>query len=348
MDNSKKITLSVILLLLPLAASAETLSGLVMDSLQRPVPFASVFVKGCQRAVATRFDGSYELTTLPPGEYDVTYSHVGYATECLSIKIAKGKDLTVNVVLQEQPIVLGEAFVVNGSIEDFLLNRVAAVKPLSEQMAQCRASVSCRIESLGDLPSYPSELRNLLRFFMGLSGYKKIFTCMENHPSLIVTVQDSVALIKGKFSLAGNSQIASTPTLGYKEETAFLNKKWNMATNHYDALYNLARQLKKSNLQSKKKGHAPQAFYAGSYHDTGRTIHILRCEQSEFHIVDGCWQIYRYTEWSDRHRKSIQTEEMLPSVYLPFFVHEENSFDLDAAKEQSWSWAQTLSYCYEK
>ncbi len=348
MGNSKKIALAALLLLLSLVASAETLSGLVMDSLRRPIPFASVFVKGCRKAVATRPDGSYELTALPPGEYEVTYSHVGYATECKSIKIAQGECQKENVVLHEQPIVLGEAFVVNGSIEDFLLNRVAAVRPLREQLSQCRASVACRIESLGDLPSYPSELRNLLRFFMGLSGYKKIFACMESHPNLNVTVEDSVSFIKGKFSLAGNTQIASMPVLGAKEETAFLNKKWDMSTNHYDALYDIARQLKKRDLQGKKKGNAPQVCYAGSYHDASRTIHILRFGQSELHIVDGCWQIYRYSEWSDRYRKSTQTEEVFPGVYLPFIVHQENIFDLDTVKGLSWSWAQTLSYSYEK
>jgi len=83
---------------LPQAILSATLAGTVTDRTDsQSLPGATVTVRphtpsGRTFATAGKEDGSYEITNLPPGDYRVTVSFVGYTAEVFNLRIVTDDD----------------------------------------------------------------------------------------------------------------------------------------------------------------------------------------------------------------------------------------------------------------
>ena len=83
---------ALLLLFYPLAAltccfgqSANSISGIVTDSTDNsPVPGCSVFINGSSRGTITDAKGVFVLAHIPPGNYDLVVSAIGYETYILN------------------------------------------------------------------------------------------------------------------------------------------------------------------------------------------------------------------------------------------------------------------------
>jgi len=86
-----------------------TLFGTVRDaSTNDPLPAANIRVDGTTRGTITNADGFYRFT-LPPGEYAIIFSFVGYQPN--TIRVTLSADRQEEVRLTPVPIVLGEVVV---------------------------------------------------------------------------------------------------------------------------------------------------------------------------------------------------------------------------------------------
>jgi hypothetical protein len=83
--------LCFLLLLLPLLTQAQfTVSGKVINLYdKKPVVKASVFLSSTTVGGTTAEDGSYLLTNVRPGQYDIVVSAIGYETSYATIKVDK-------------------------------------------------------------------------------------------------------------------------------------------------------------------------------------------------------------------------------------------------------------------
>jgi hypothetical protein len=64
----------------------STLSGLVRDSASgKPIPGVSVFLNSTSKGTVTHDDGSFVVSGIPPGRYELIVSAIGYATMQLEI-----------------------------------------------------------------------------------------------------------------------------------------------------------------------------------------------------------------------------------------------------------------------
>ena len=86
----RKIVISLLLLLtvtnLLSQSPATTLSGSVRDSATgKPVPGVSVFLNSTSKGTVTHDDGTFILTGIPPGRYQLIVSAIGYATIAMEI-----------------------------------------------------------------------------------------------------------------------------------------------------------------------------------------------------------------------------------------------------------------------
>src|ERR1700740_2058883 len=102
--------LPILFLLLCLDASAQqlTLSGKITDKDGKPVPFASVYVKGTTKGTSANIEGEYSLK-LQPGDYEVLYRAVGFKQ--LSQKIGLDKNTNFNATLAGEIYELGNVTV---------------------------------------------------------------------------------------------------------------------------------------------------------------------------------------------------------------------------------------------
>ena len=55
-------------------------------------------------------------------------------------------------------------------------------------------------EQEGNLKEFPSDFRSLLRSFLALAGYKKIFQSMERNPDLTLTIRKDIRFNKGNYT----------------------------------------------------------------------------------------------------------------------------------------------------
>jgi hypothetical protein len=66
--------------------SGSTLSGSVRDSASgKPIPGVSVFLNSTSKGAVTRDDGSFVISGIPPGRYQLIISAIGYATIAMEI-----------------------------------------------------------------------------------------------------------------------------------------------------------------------------------------------------------------------------------------------------------------------
>ena len=101
--------------------------------IQGPLPGANVAVLGTDAGTSTGADGSFRLTGLAAGQYDIRVTFVGYRVSTRSVTIRAGETTTLNVVLQTNTLV-GEEVVVTGSKrQEKLLEAPVTVEAISAQ-----------------------------------------------------------------------------------------------------------------------------------------------------------------------------------------------------------------------
>jgi len=87
-------------------ASATSLSGTVLDASGKTMPDVVVDVVrvdaqgGPKPQVRTGADGSFQITGLPPGEYEVASTKPGFKKNLLRVSLGPGAPRTLNVVMQ--------------------------------------------------------------------------------------------------------------------------------------------------------------------------------------------------------------------------------------------------------
>jgi Carboxypeptidase regulatory-like domain len=86
-------------------AVTARLSGTVLDPDEAPVPAARIKLAnseaGLIRQVLTSYDGSYILTAIPPGRYQLTIEKEGFATYLRSeVVLTVGQSTTINPKLE--------------------------------------------------------------------------------------------------------------------------------------------------------------------------------------------------------------------------------------------------------
>jgi outer membrane receptor protein involved in Fe transport len=88
------------------------LAGTIADDAGAPLAGANVVLAGTALGAATSPDGTFALDAVPPGTYTLQASLLGYRTERVPVTVRAGEEATVDLVLREAPITLGEALAV--------------------------------------------------------------------------------------------------------------------------------------------------------------------------------------------------------------------------------------------
>ncbi len=113
MSISRNLTKLAVACLLPLSAAAQqalpVIAGTVLSSEDRQaLAGANVFLEGTILGAATKPDGSFTISSVPPGTYSLVISIIGYKRRILSVSPG-GEPLTIELVpapLQTSPVVI--------------------------------------------------------------------------------------------------------------------------------------------------------------------------------------------------------------------------------------------------
>lgn len=98
------------------AYSQSIISGTVLDTLQKPIPYVNVFLKpqnqeGIIAFTTTQENGYYELLTDDEGRFDIIFSSISFKKKTETLLLEKGKNYNVNVFLKEDTFTLDEVII---------------------------------------------------------------------------------------------------------------------------------------------------------------------------------------------------------------------------------------------
>lgn len=102
----------LVMLCLPAMVMAQaSIKGKVTDaSTGEPLPGANVYIQKLNTGAATSVKGTYTISSVPPGTYDVTFTYVGYKTYKTSVDVGN-ETVTLNAQLQPSNVGLNQVFV---------------------------------------------------------------------------------------------------------------------------------------------------------------------------------------------------------------------------------------------
>src|SRR5688572_9718130 len=122
----KRTLLSLLLNLVVFAALAQKVSGIVTDDKGKPLPYASISIKGTNKGTNANSGGRYSLV-LAPGEHALVCQYVGYGRSEKKITVS-GSDQTLDFTLSIQELTLSEVVVKRGEDPAYEIIRQAIKK----------------------------------------------------------------------------------------------------------------------------------------------------------------------------------------------------------------------------
>ena len=96
------------------AGTTGRLAGRITDTATgEPLPFVNVVIMGTTLGAASDIDGYYSIINIPPGNYTVKASAIGYnSVSFQEVKVSIDLTTTIDFQLSEESVELGEEVVV--------------------------------------------------------------------------------------------------------------------------------------------------------------------------------------------------------------------------------------------
>jgi len=148
----------IILLAGHLYAAHGVIKGRVVDSATGdPLPGTNVWIKGTNVGAASDLKGYYTIANVPPGEYTLRVSYIGYETQELSILVRAGETVVKDIALVYGQVLRGETVVVTAqaSGQYTAINQQLASNTIANIVSKARIQELPDVnaaESIGRLP----------------------------------------------------------------------------------------------------------------------------------------------------------------------------------------------------
>ena len=93
-----------------------SLSGKIIDAeTKQPLYAVTVIITGTSFGNNSDFDGAYEIKDIPPGEYNIQFSYIGYEkTVFTAQKFSAGEKKKLDIALKSTVLTFDEAVVIVG------------------------------------------------------------------------------------------------------------------------------------------------------------------------------------------------------------------------------------------
>jgi len=106
-----------------------TISGNVVGDDKKPVPYASVFLKGSYDGTSTDDKGHYTFKTSQKGKFVLVFSYIGFETQSVDVDLTD-KDVQINITLKEKENETNTVVITAGSFEASDKKRATILKPI--------------------------------------------------------------------------------------------------------------------------------------------------------------------------------------------------------------------------
>ncbi|HEX7845123.1 MAG TPA: DUF5686 and carboxypeptidase regulatory-like domain-containing protein, partial [Chitinophagaceae bacterium] len=183
---------------------SQKVLGLITDKDGKPVPYASVFVKGTSRGTNANAEGRYFLE-LEPGQYTLVCQHVNYQKEEKVVVCGKD-DVVVNFTLSMQEVTLTEVVIRKGEdpAYEIIRNTIKKRQFYRDQLDE----FECEVYTKGQLRvrNYPKRiLGRKIDFEDGDTSKRKMLYLSETISKYSVERPDKERIEVLSSKVSGNS-----------------------------------------------------------------------------------------------------------------------------------------------
>ena len=201
------------------------------------------------------------------------------------------------------------------TFEEYLLKQVLAnAKPLKARINTLKYSVTCQLEKDIDLKAIPH--RRTISFAARLAGFGPIVSALMEHKHFGITMAEDVLFNKGKITTSNVRMVEMKQQLTEKQIASFLKHDGMMSANVYDKFYEKVRDKVKELQKKYRKKQETGMKYSGSYTAGNRTFYIVKLDNMEVHIADGCWQISRISYSEGQNTMYYEFKEVRSGLFL--------------------------------
>lgn len=132
----RKINFTLLLLISVVLLQAQSIKGKIQNSAGKAIEAASVSILNTEKNTVSDKSGNFQVSNIPPGNYQLTISSVGYATQLKGIKVIAGSATELNVELTEQSRQLDEVVITADKVETNLQKTPLAITTLNAKQLQ--------------------------------------------------------------------------------------------------------------------------------------------------------------------------------------------------------------------
>lgn len=325
---------------------AQNIAGYVRDSTHCVLPYATISADDNKYIAISDQNGYYELKNVGAGNHIIKVSFLGYSTHRVEVDCYDSQNVWLEVLLMQQLFELDDVIVSQDGIINYIMSRVVNRPDLKDILSHRKEEITFRLESTGNLDRWPKNRQRLMRSGLAVVGMGKYFDCCVNHPNLVVHLSKTNEIDKRQgYSESKASILDSSDSLTINEKTVILDKFGDLSADYYTTYYHKLKKMYSKYQKAYKKGMGDDVIsYIGSYKENGRTIYRLKSEDTEFHIVDDCFQLRRFLVKSADHKEIAEFGEILPDLYLPISRYHSTCLDMEA--NQKWTWNESTTYIY--
>lgn len=230
------------------------------------------------------------------------------------------------------------------TFEEYLLKQVLShAKPLKKRVETLDYAVTCQLEKDIDLTKFPH--RRTITFIARLAGYGPIVSALREHKHFGITMAEDVHFRKGKITTSNVRMVEMKQQLTEKQIASFLKHDGMMSANVYDKFYKKVREKVKQLQKLRRKKEETGMKYSGSYTSGGRTIYVVKLDNMQVDIADGCWQISRIRYQEGQNNMYYEFKEVRRDLFL--LSHGRAKLFLDKEKWPKGYLSMKMEYAYK-
>jgi hypothetical protein len=332
---------------------SQKVTGTITDSLGKPVPYASVFIKGTSRGTNANNEGKYFLD-IEPGKYTLVCQSVNYKKE-EKLVVCVGADIVVDFKLTLQEVILAPVIIYNGEDPAYEIIR-NTIKKRTYHQDQLN-KFQCEVYTKGQLRvrSYPKKfLGRKINFEDGDTSKQKMLYLSETISLYSVNKpgKERVEVISSKVSGQSDGYGLSAPGFfSFYDNNIFIGNNLNPrgfispisdnALNYYKfkyegEFYEDGRQINKIRVTPKRKFEPLFSGYINIVENDWRihSVELLLTKESQMELIDSLRieQLYRPVKsdvWAIGSQVIYPSAKIFGFDAYGSFINIYSNFDID-------------------
>lgn len=286
----QKILLSIFFLLISHFIFGATISGEILSAKdQKPLPFASVLVKGTTVGVSANAQGKFSLQ-LEPGEYTLVCQNVGYASQEKKIWVTKNNSI-INFALESRQYDLKDVVVKSGAEDPAYAIIRKAIEKRNEHLKE-NQKFTCEVYIKGQL-----QLRDYPKKFL---GQKVDFEDGDSSKRKMIFLSETVARYSRESVDKQKIEVLSTKVSGSSDGFGFSSPQ---IISFYQNTLNFPRSLNPRGFISPLSDNALAYYkykFEGTFYEYGKEISRIKVIPKRkfeplfsgyIHIVENEWRL---------------------------------------------------------